>query len=145
MVLGVMFHAPRVPFYSPRDLGPLELHLEGPGCLLSAGAPDCPVHTRQWTVRGWARAENPLVGCFPILGGTGLSGAPLDHWPGADVATRRWLLAHRTVRRLARTIRWIIADASWKPESSLAGPCTGLSCAHRTLRWVAPNRSVPPV
>jgi hypothetical protein len=28
----------------------LELHLEGPGCLLSAGAPDCPVHTRHCIV-----------------------------------------------------------------------------------------------
>jgi hypothetical protein len=35
-----------VPFIAPRQLGAFELHLEGPGCLLSVGAPDSLVHHR---------------------------------------------------------------------------------------------------
>jgi hypothetical protein len=38
-----------------------------------------------------ATAENPLIGYFLLLGGTGPSDAPLDRWHEADVATRRWL------------------------------------------------------
>jgi hypothetical protein len=37
-MLGVVLHAPRG---APRE----ELHLASSGCLLSAGAPDYPVHT----------------------------------------------------------------------------------------------------
>jgi hypothetical protein len=39
------------PFIAPSGLGPLELHLEGFGCLLFVGARDCPVHTRNYTVQ----------------------------------------------------------------------------------------------
>jgi hypothetical protein len=46
-VLGVLLHAPRGPFDSPKaPREPLEIHLEGPGCLLSVGAPDSPMHHR---------------------------------------------------------------------------------------------------
>jgi hypothetical protein len=64
----------------------LELHLKGPGCLLSADAPDCPVHTRQSTVRALDEVENHLIGWFLLLWGIGLSGVPHDRWPKADVA-----------------------------------------------------------
>jgi hypothetical protein len=78
----------------------LELHLEGPGCLLFAGAPHCPVPTRQLTICGhriallagflfWG-APDRLVRC------TELSGAPIDRWPSADVAASHWRLAHWT-------------------------------------------------
>jgi hypothetical protein len=33
-----------------------------------------------------APTENRVIGWFPVLGGTGLSGAPSDHWPSTDVA-----------------------------------------------------------
>jgi hypothetical protein len=71
--------------------------LEGPGCLLSVGAPDIPVHTEQQIVRALGVTENPLIGWFPLLGaldysvqGTGLSSKPIDSWPGANVTTSRW-------------------------------------------------------
>ena len=32
-----------VTFIAPRQLEPLEIHLEGNSCLLSGGTPDCPV------------------------------------------------------------------------------------------------------
>jgi hypothetical protein len=32
-----------------------------------------------------------MIGLFPVLGGTGLSGAPGDRGPLADVAASRWL------------------------------------------------------
>jgi hypothetical protein len=63
-----------------------------------------------WTVRctpdseqcaGSARAENPLIGYFLLLGDTGSSDAPLDRcsWPTWQLTVAR--LAHRTVRCLA--------------------------------------------
>jgi hypothetical protein len=73
-VLGVQLHAPRGPFYSPQGSSePLELYLEGPDCLLSTGAPNCLVHTRQWIVCALGAEENPLIGWFMLLGDTGLS------------------------------------------------------------------------
>ena len=39
------------PFIALRDLEAVELHLEGPNCLLSEGTPDYPVHTGQCTVQ----------------------------------------------------------------------------------------------
>jgi hypothetical protein len=36
-----------VPFIALRDLGAIGAPLEGPSCLLSVGALDCPVHTGQ--------------------------------------------------------------------------------------------------
>jgi hypothetical protein len=67
----------------------LELYLEGPGCLLSASAPDCPVHNGQGTVRALDAVENHLIGWFSLLWGSRLSGAPLDRWPEADVVGSR--------------------------------------------------------
>jgi hypothetical protein len=58
-----------------------------------------------------ARAENRVIGWFPVLGApnrpvasTVLSSALVDRWPSADVAASHWTLAHRTVRHSARTI-----------------------------------------
>jgi hypothetical protein len=91
-----------VPFIAPRDLGAVEAPFGRPwlpsvlGCTGLSGA--------HRTVNN-ARAENRVIDWFPILGGTGLSGAPLDRGPSADVTVSRWRLTHRTVRRSAQTVR----------------------------------------
>jgi hypothetical protein len=102
-----------VPFIAPRDLGAIRAPFGRPWlpsvrrCTRLSGA--------QWTVQRlrivwlaaflfWGAPDCPV-------GGTRLSGAPIDCWTPTDVASSRWLLAHCTVRRYARTVRWIIADA----------------------------------
>jgi hypothetical protein len=81
-MLGVVLHAPRCPFYSPK--GPRSRW----SSIWQALVAFCPwVHR---TVNS-ATAKNPLIGYFLLLGGTGLYSAPFDRWPEADVATSRWL------------------------------------------------------
>jgi hypothetical protein len=53
----------------------LELYLEGPGRLLSTGAPDCPVAHRTAPVQ---RLLNRLIGHLPFWVGTGQSGGTLN-------------------------------------------------------------------
>jgi hypothetical protein len=81
--------------------------------------------------------QNPLIGCFPFLWGTGPFGAPCYRWLLSTWQIVVARLEHRTVRRLARTVRWFIADvAREKPErEEFRRSCTGLSCdQHRTVR-----------
>jgi hypothetical protein len=129
-----------VPFIAPRQLGAVELHLVGNSCLMFVGAPNCPVHTGQWTIRAQDAIENPLFGWFPLLWGTGPPGAPYDRWFLLTWEVAVAQLEHQTVRRLARTFRWFIVDvAREKPESGeLRRPCTGLSGKWRqTIRCCA--------
>jgi hypothetical protein len=56
-------------FYSlkePKEL--FDLHLEGPDCLLSAGAPDCLLHTRHSTVVDLLpySAKPTVVSCWSL-------------------------------------------------------------------------------
>jgi hypothetical protein len=95
----------------------LELHLEGSGCLLSAGAQDCPMHTRHCTVADFFPSSAELtvdsaVGAFGRLAHRTVPVVPLDHWPSrrghhvavvdctptVGVGRVAGLLAHRTVR-----------------------------------------------
>jgi hypothetical protein len=66
-MLGIFFHAPRGPFYSPnaRQLGAVESIPEGNSCLLSTGAPDSPV---------------PPSDCWP--GHASRADYAVDRWPG---------------------------------------------------------------
>ena len=71
MMLDVELHAPKVPFIAPRDLGAVGAPFGRPwlpsvrGCIGLSGA--------QRTVNS-ATATESLIGWFPVLGGTGLSG-----------------------------------------------------------------------
>jgi hypothetical protein len=50
-MLGVLLHAPRGPFYSPKAArSRWRSNWKGNSCLLSGGTPDSPVHHRTWTV-----------------------------------------------------------------------------------------------
>lgn len=49
-MLGLQLHAPRGALIVLRDQEVVDLHLEGFGCLLSADAPNCPMHTGHYTV-----------------------------------------------------------------------------------------------
>jgi hypothetical protein len=105
---GVELHVPRGHFYSPK--GP-RIHWSSIWKTLVASCSRvhrtirCTLDSEQcndYEILDW------LIFCF---GGTKLSGAPVDHWPLADVAASRWRLAHWTVRRLTWMVRLIIADA----------------------------------
>jgi hypothetical protein len=125
---------PGDPFIAPRDLGVVE----GPfgrlwlpfvsGCTGLSGA-------HQIVIR--AQAKNQVIGLFPVLGasdrlmgGTRLSGAPLDRWPSAVMAASRWWLAHQTVRCSSRTFRWIIADVDQNSREQAVG-----RTVHQTVRY----------
>jgi hypothetical protein len=114
------------------------------GVTLFVGAPDCPVAHRTVNSTRTVHAENPLIGWFPFLWGTGPSGAPCDHWLLStwQIAVAR--LEHQTIWRLTRTVKWFIADvARGKLESEeFRRPCTRLSGAHQTVRWSASDRPV---
>ena len=81
--------------------------IESPDWLVSfsVGAPDCPV---------W---------------GTERSGAPYDSWPWSTWQVTVARLVHRTVWRLARTVRWIIADVARKTREQRVG-----RTVHQTVR-----------
>jgi hypothetical protein len=74
-MLGVLLHAPRGSFYSPKwpwtvgaPFGRLWLPSVR-GCTGLSGA-----HQKLHS----ATAKNPLISWYPVLAGTGLSGAPCD-------------------------------------------------------------------
>jgi hypothetical protein len=83
-----------VPFIAPRDLGAVGAPFGRPwlpsvrGCTGLSGA---------HRTMNDAMATKYLIGWFPVLGGTGLSSAPLHRCPLANMAARRWRLAHRTL------------------------------------------------
>jgi hypothetical protein len=95
MCLGVFFIA-------PRDLEAVGARFERPwlpsicGCTRLSGA--------HQTVNS-AQVHNRVIDWFPVLGGTRLSGAPLDRWPSANVAASHWRLPHQTVRRSMRMVQ----------------------------------------
>jgi hypothetical protein len=76
-----------VPFIAPRDLRAIgapfgRLWLPSVrGCSGLSGAHQTVIS---------AHAENCMIGWFPVLGGTWLSGAPSDRCPSADVAASHW-------------------------------------------------------
>jgi hypothetical protein len=97
------------PFIAPRDLGAIGAPFGRPWlpsvrrCTGLSGA--------HWTLHS-ATVTNILIGWFPVLGapdrlvgGTGLSGAPCDCWLRLTCPLAVGWLAHRTVWRLARTVR----------------------------------------
>jgi hypothetical protein len=97
-----------VPFIAPRDLGAVGAPFGWPWLLIVHG---CTGLSDAHRTMNSAMVVNSVIGCFPVMGapyrlvgGTGLSGAPVDRWPPADVAASHWLLAHRTVRRYARMV-----------------------------------------
>jgi hypothetical protein len=74
-----------VPFIAPRDLGAVGAPFGRLWLPFIRGCIELSDAQQIVNSAGWARAENPLIGCFPILGapnrllwGTELSGAPLD-------------------------------------------------------------------
>jgi hypothetical protein len=90
-----------VPFIAPRDLGNVGAPI---GRLWLPSVHGCTRLSDAHRAVNSAREQNPLIGYFLLLGGTGLFGAPVDHWPPVDVAASHWLLAHRNVQRNARTV-----------------------------------------
>jgi hypothetical protein len=79
--LGVVLHAPRGPFYSPKAArSRWRSILEGQTCLLSGGAPDSPVHHQTVTVAVRCMISFQIRRIRPLLLGagwrTGQSGVP---------------------------------------------------------------------
>jgi hypothetical protein len=71
-----------VPFIAPRDLGAIGAPF---GRLWMPSVRGCTELSGAHRTVNSARAQNPLIGCFPVLGasdrpvwGTELSGAPVD-------------------------------------------------------------------
>jgi hypothetical protein len=71
-----------VPFIAPRDIGAVGSPFERPwlpsvrGCTGQSGA---------HRIVNSVQAHNRAIGYFLLLGGTGLSAAPLDPWPSTNV------------------------------------------------------------
>jgi hypothetical protein len=115
-----------VPFIAPRELGAIGAPFGRPLLLLSAGAPDYPVHIEQWTVRPLDATENHLIGWFPLLWGTGLSSVPCDRWPEANVAASRCTAGALDCPASHADCLVIFSQRRLKNPrvASLAGPCT---------------------
>jgi hypothetical protein len=119
-MLGCLLHAPRGPFYSPRQIGAVGGQQGRPKlpsvgwCTGQSGAPpDSTVHVRCaisflfWRRRPLQICGSCATGHSPVH--TRQSGAPADRWRGPRVARGlrgqplRWRpLAHRTVRCTTR-------------------------------------------
>jgi hypothetical protein len=121
--------------------------LEGPSCLLLAGAPDYSVHTGHYTMQR-LRIPDWLIS---ISRGTRLSGGwhwtvRCANWPLAlaDVSTSHWVAGTPDCPALRADCPVFVADAGFiVPRAAPSGgPSTGLSDAHRTVRWLAPDHSV---
>jgi hypothetical protein len=150
----MLLHAPRGPFYSPKE--PLEINLEGKSCLLSSGAPDSPVHHWTSTIYDWCSISFHIGRSWPLGLGTGWhtghypvhtgqSGVP--NRPLARATRRRWLRS-RSLAASAfgspdspvhhRTVRWFLAAVLLlfprETSSSLKTWWRALM-AHRTFRW----------
>ena len=113
-LLGILLHAPRGPFYSPKATrSRLRAIREGNSCLLSAGAPDSPVHHRTLSgVDFLPYLAKPTIGSLGAVGAPDTVRCPLPTVGSATCLTQiaqptvgpadRWLTgqsgAHRTVR-----------------------------------------------
>jgi hypothetical protein len=77
-MLGILLHAPRGPFYSPKAArSRLRAIREGNSCLLSVGAPDSPVHHRTLSGADFLPyLAKPTVGSLGAGAHRTLSGAP---------------------------------------------------------------------
>jgi hypothetical protein len=116
-MLGVLLHAPRGPFYSPKAARSRWRAIqEGYPCLLSGGAPDSPVHHQ--TLSG--------ADCFPILAQPTVEDLePLAHQTLSG--------AHRTVRCPHQTV------GSAKRHARIARPTVGA-----VDRWLIEQSGAPP-
>jgi hypothetical protein len=140
-MLGVLLHAPRGPFYSPKAARSRWEHSRKAilvFCRLAhrtvrCTTGHCPVRIsflfwRSWPLAIWSRWR---TGHCPVH--TGQFGAPF--WPLARPCVTRWFcgrpLAHRTVR-------WFIAVR--RRRDPRAGSSPDASLAHRTLSG-APRQS----
>jgi hypothetical protein len=110
-----------VPFIVPRQLGAVGGNLEGHPCLLSSGAPDCPVRHRTVTVDGpgpisflfWRRRPLQLqaswrTGHCPVRHRTATVACPVrDFLPNRAQTTvaAPGPLAHRTLSGAHRIVR----------------------------------------
>jgi hypothetical protein len=77
-----------VPFIAPRDLGVVGAPF---GRLWLPYVRECTGLSGAHRTVNSAVTKNRVIGWFPVLGGTGLSGAPCDRWPSTDVAASYWL------------------------------------------------------
>jgi hypothetical protein len=102
-MLGVLLHAPRGPFYSPKAArSRLRAIQEGNSCLLSPGAPGSPVHTGHCPVPDFFPSmAKSTVGSQRAVGAPDMSGA------------------HRTVRCL------LLAVGSATCPAQIARPTVG--------------------
>jgi hypothetical protein len=140
-MLGILLHAHRGPFYSPKAA---RSHWEHSRkailafCRLAHRTVRCTTGHCPVRISFLFWRSRPLE--IQSHWRTGQSGAPSDRWlchaSRADYAADRWpgrLLAHRTVR-------WFIAvHCHWSPESS---QLTDASLAHRTLSDAPPDSPV---
>jgi hypothetical protein len=150
-MLGILLHAPRGPFYSPKAArSRLRTFQEGNSCLLSTGAPDSPVHHQ--TLSGadfFPVLAQPTVGDLELLAHRTVR-CPLQT---VGSATRHTRIARPTVGSpdspvhigqsgAHRTVRWILAVRRRRiPESGLF---TRASLAHRTLSGAPPDSPLLP-
>jgi hypothetical protein len=119
-MFGVLLHAPRGSFYSPRGLAAVGAPFGRPGCLLSVGAPDLSGAHRTLQCNGY-KSSDWLVSCS---GGTRLSDAPCDGWLQPTCPLAVGWLAHWTVRRFVWTVRctmWPLAPTDVSTSRWLAG------------------------
>jgi hypothetical protein len=148
-MLGVLLHAPRGPFYSPKAARSRWRAIqEGNSCLLSGGAPDSPVHHRTL----------PGADCFPILAQSIVEDLePLAHrtLSGAHRIVRCPLLTVGSATRHARIARptvgsadrWLTGQSGAPPYSPVNYSRTPLIASReRRLRrgWLTGQSGVPP-
>jgi hypothetical protein len=109
-----------VPFYRPKGLGAVGIHLEGNICFLSGGTPDSPVHHRTGPVACPVRDLLPNQAQLTV---------------GATVDLAHWTLsgAHRTVR----CANYLLAQATCRPLIAL--PTVGA-----VDRWLTRQSGAPP-
>jgi hypothetical protein len=140
-MLGVLLHAPRGFIYSPK--GPRS-HWSSIWKALVAfyprGALDCPMHTGHCIVQ---RLQILWLAGFLFWGHRTIR---CTRWPlaPADVSTSRWMADTPGCPALCANCP-VIYSQHWLiflESSPLVRPWTGLSGAHQTDRWVAPDRLV---
>jgi hypothetical protein len=150
-MLGVLLHAPRGPFYSPKaarsrwkQSGKAILAF----CWVAHRTVQCTTGQGLFTVRCWLpsknrtddRCRNGAFGAPDTVRCTPDSPVPPpDRWRGhashADCAVDRWRsrpLAHQTVRWILAVRRWMIPESDdFAADGSPDSPVH-----HRTVRWI---------